>query len=142
MNPLLNVNDCPVCLEPIQDGEKAIHITETVSHVFHRECLDAWFLEQSRNGRQNKCPSCNVTVVDHPRIQGPDAIYDTVEPNEIEENFQAPFVHEVPQQDYKEITKLALYYVFVLPPMTVVLGGFSLLQKGYQEISDRICRRG
>jgi len=51
---------CPICLEEFNVGETVMFSRSmSCTHVFHKECLMAWLMEQ----RENECPSCRAALV-------------------------------------------------------------------------------
>mmetsp|Transcript_3066 Transcript_3066/g.6931 ORF Transcript_3066/g.6931 Transcript_3066/m.6931 type:complete len:364 (-) Transcript_3066:3992-5083(-) len=48
---------CPICIHEIQDGDKVCY-SEFCHHVFHQDCLSAWFSTYSRI-----CPYCRRELI-------------------------------------------------------------------------------
>ena len=62
----LDLNNCPVCLVPMQENQTVI--VSPCNHVFHGDCIAMW-LQQRNTG--NKCPMCR-TVITGSRSRAPD----------------------------------------------------------------------
>ncbi len=45
---------CIICIDTFKDGEPVLHMP--CSHVFHEQCIVAWFREN------NKCPMCRFAL--------------------------------------------------------------------------------
>ncbi|CAK8537555.1 unnamed protein product [Lathyrus sativus] len=52
--------ECAVCLNEFEDDE-TLRLIPVCSHVFHRECIDAWLLHHST------CPVCRADLVPDPK---------------------------------------------------------------------------
>lgn len=51
--------ECPVCLADFE-AEDSLRLLPTCKHVFHQDCIDAWFDAHST------CPLCRASLVGHP----------------------------------------------------------------------------
>ncbi|KAF1892405.1 hypothetical protein Lal_00010870 [Lupinus albus] len=49
------LEDCAVCLEPLEDSESLIHLP--CKHRFHSSCLKPWLDKKSH------CPCCRATII-------------------------------------------------------------------------------
>ena len=50
--------DCAICLEDIAAPSTLYRIGCPGNHVYHKKCIDAWFL-----GEHDTCPTCRAEVV-------------------------------------------------------------------------------
>lgn len=51
--------ECPVCLTEFEP-EDNLRLLPACKHIFHQECIDAWFDSHST------CPLCRASLLDHP----------------------------------------------------------------------------
>lgn len=64
--PLMVADPCTICLELFDLDSLAktatkLECTETVTHIFHRECLDRWIASQAGSGEPS-CPLCRKKI--------------------------------------------------------------------------------
>lgn len=53
---MVNINECPICLDEFQKGEN-LRILPKCSHGYHVKCIDKWFLSHS------SCPICRQSLL-------------------------------------------------------------------------------
>jgi len=109
-----NEEDCPICLEQIQEDKK---ITTECNHNFHRECFIQYCLTELSKGnfkqrdRENKvfqCPNCRgntkAECLTDPEVR---AIYERLQPNM---NYNDDIDYRLEFQDMIEILDNKLEY--------------------------------
>lgn len=60
--------ECSICLASYAEGESLKRLP--CSHIFHKNCVDAWLLEKlAANGRMPVCPLCKAVPGREPVVE-------------------------------------------------------------------------
>ena len=144
----MEINKCSICLDQIGDHEeKGIHLaTDTVSHVYHKTCLEAWL------NRKAECPLCKMPVNILPKMKGDDALYESEEqqsfpirPHQVLEFVEGAFDRifaalNSNQPRYKRFLKGVLISA-ALGPTAIACGAAGLVEMGYYAAANTMCPR-
>ncbi|KAL5078508.1 hypothetical protein RYX36_006929 [Vicia faba] len=80
--------ECAVCLNEFEDHE-TLRLIPVCSHVFHRDCIDAWLLHHST------CPVCRADLVPDPKEELSSSSI-LIQISDIENNLDEPGLNHEP----------------------------------------------